>query len=506
MRTIFLFLLSPAVILLTLNACSTTSNTPVSLDPEMDYPLLPAHEIDESDASRTFLGSWTATFNSENLTVNITPTRILTSHWNLTTLIPTPTFQVISYDPLMGIMEVNATISNPFTLDGYDLRLIVFNDNIGNRLMNPDAWTALYDIAGGTQINPFKAYAKYVANRKFAAQTQHTERLQMFFPTGTPSVNFAIDASYPGNCEEPYDIQNFSQGVLYDQQGYSTQISVDVFDWQNDTNSVQIYQPALTGTFLSLTQSSTTTWSTTLVNSNGVPAGIYAAILFAKSANSGTLGIYKSAVITVSAAHNGGWARTWGGTSVDMAYNLDVDPDQNVVVSGFFNNTVDFDPGPLTRSFTSNGNRNTFTSKFTQRGDLAWANHWDMYCPNEANQVETDSTGDVYVTSGRVSIRKYSKTGNTLWTRNIWGLETSYGLGVDSTDLVGIVGDFDGTVDFDPGDGVDQHTSVNNSMDAYLSKYDASGDHEIAVTWGGNNSDWARELIFHDSDSAYVIG
>ena len=60
---------------------------------------------------------------------------------------------------------------------------------------------------------------------------------------------------------------------------------------------------------------------------------------------------------------------------------------------------------------------------------------------------------------------------------------------VDISGNVHAAGDFQGTVDFDPGNGVDNHTS-NGNQDASLSKFDSSGNFMWARTWGGSSDDF----------------
>jgi len=59
------------------------------------------------------------------------------------------------------------------------------------------------------------------------------------------------------------------------------------------------------------------------------------------------------------------WTKTMGGTSIDFGYSAAVDGSGNVYVTGFFEATVDFDPGPGTDSHTSAGDYDIFLTKFT---------------------------------------------------------------------------------------------------------------------------------------------
>lgn len=69
------------------------------------------------------------------------------------------------------------------------------------------------------------------------------------------------------------------------------------------------------------------------------------------------------------------WAKQFGGPgdTVPRSDVLDIDNNNNVVVCGNFNNTVDFDPGPNTFNITSSAHIQSFIVKLTSNGDFIWA-------------------------------------------------------------------------------------------------------------------------------------
>ena len=123
-------------------------------------------------------------------------------------------------------------------MSAFDVRLIIYTDEVGHILTNSDSWTGIWDIAEGLPINPFKAYAKTSTRRNFQAQASYMEGLQIHCPLSNYNIQFAIDACFPGNCEEPYEISNFSQGIIYNNAYSSTDIEVTVLDWQDDVSAV----------------------------------------------------------------------------------------------------------------------------------------------------------------------------------------------------------------------------------------------------------------------------
>jgi len=278
--------------------CSSRGINPVA--PSGENELLPA--VDEESSGRTLWGIWDIELDLEKMTALAISSRDIEAHINVTSLIPQPLITVLGYDPVTQIVNVIVTISNPSSLNGYDVRLILFTNDEGLRLTNDDGWTDLYDKVGGKSQNPFRAYAKYEANRIFSAHSQQTEQLLIFLPSPSGLIRFAVDASFPGNCPEPYQIQNFTQTPLYDSAGSSSDLTVQVYDWQNDINAVKINAYEITGVYYTTFayQATQGNWMTTITNVSGKPAGKYECLLMAMSNNSGYLAMYDFVDVTIT--------------------------------------------------------------------------------------------------------------------------------------------------------------------------------------------------------------
>ena len=276
-----LLILITILLLVFLYGCSSSGKSPVVPAGQSDYPFVADNSI---PPGTELFGAYTATFDLSNLNAEITPDRDIAAHFNITSYLPAPTIHINSYNPSTNIVDADITINNITAIVSYDLRLIIYTDNIGHKLLNDDNWTGLFDIAGGLPINPFKAYMKSDPNREFPGKFQSTENVQVYLPGANPNVRFAIEASYPSNCAEPYKMNNFTQGVLYDQVGSSTQVGVDVYDWQNNVSSVKLYCPQITGVSLvDLSNMIGNHWQMQLSNNTGASAGNYATYLVATS-------------------------------------------------------------------------------------------------------------------------------------------------------------------------------------------------------------------------------
>jgi hypothetical protein len=104
-----------------------------------------------------------------------------------------------------------------------------------------------------------------------------------------------------------------------------------------------------------------------------------------------------------------------------------------------------------------------------------------------------------------LEIKEYEQTG---WARTWGGTEwDGGGLGVD-TDAFGnsyVVGEYQGTVDFDPGSGVEEHTTVGG-RDACMVKYDQVGDLVWVKTWGGTGFEYCKAIKVTDDGFLYLTG
>jgi hypothetical protein len=100
-------------------------------------------------------------------------------HLNVRPFIATPLVYIRSWNPSTQTLDLDVFIRNTSIYNGYDIRLIIFRDTIGHKLLNPDNYTHLWDIPEGTWSNGFIAYAKDNANRILHAGEWKTERLKI---------------------------------------------------------------------------------------------------------------------------------------------------------------------------------------------------------------------------------------------------------------------------------------------------------------------------------------
>jgi hypothetical protein len=158
------------------------------------------------------------------------------------------------------------------------------------------------------------------------------------------------------------------------------------------------------------------------------------------------------------------WAKSIGGPGFDIPNAITVDPSGNTYVAGYFNGTVDFDPGTAVFNLTSGSSRNIFTLKLDVNGNLAWANSFQGTSTDFPKSIVLDAVGNVYSTGG-----------------------------------------FKGTTDFDPGTATSNCTA-NGLYDWYLSKMDASGNFIRVTHLGGTGDEAGYAMAIDASGNIYSTG
>jgi hypothetical protein len=360
---------------------------------------------------RALWGMWDIHLDLAELTADIRPLRHAHAHYDATALLLPPAcddcIQIVvnSFDPDTRILDIDVTLRNPTGLSARDVRGILYADDAGHKLLNPDDWTKLFDIPGGGTLNPFKAFAKSEEHRVFIPSAEHAENYRIYIPWPWPGdTSYAVDASWPGNCREPYEITNFWHGPIYSSNGSSANIFVDVHDWQDDVSKVALVAPGITGQdFTVFTHYIEDIWTLELTNNTGAAPGEHEVRIIATSADSGDLALYDFATITIYAAPPKGWARTWGATSWtdnDWSGGVAVDNSGNAYIIGSFKGTTDFDPGPGVDEHSSDPEYypDVFLSKFDSNGDFQWVSTWGGLWDDLGSGVDVSDSGGLYVT------------------------------------------------------------------------------------------------------------
>ena len=232
-------------------------------------------------------------------------------------------------------------------------------------------------------------------------------------------------------------------------------------------------------------------------------------------------------ILKLDANGNFLWAKSFGGIEMDRGYSIAIDAEGNVYTTGYFIDTVDFDPGTGVTNLSAVGGKDIFILKLDPNGNFVWAK---SFGGTEGIGIAIDGMGNV-ITTGYFSdtvdfdpgtgvmnltsagetdifILKLDANGNLLWAKSCggyWIVGGGISITFDATNNVYTTGAFDGTVDFDPGTGV-KNLSAMGESDIFIQKLDAQGNFIWAKTFGGNDFDQSYSIAIDAESNVYSIG
>jgi hypothetical protein len=224
------------------------------------------------------------------------------------------------------------------------------------------------------------------------------------------------------------------------------------------------------------------------------------------------------------------WAKSMGGTSIDISYSLAIDEVCNVYTTGTFRGTSDFDPSSSDYSLGSaGGSDDCFISKLDSSGNFIWANCFGAMGYDWGGNITVDKDGNVYTTGsfigtidfdpgltnnyltstgdGDIFILKLNNAGTLVWAKRMGGLGYDYGLvnTVDSVGNVYITGGFQDTVDFDPGPAFYNLNSLGGN-NIFILKLNPLGSFEWAKSIGGQSSYNGNSIAIDKLGNVYTTG
>lgn len=406
-------------------------------------------------------------------------------------------------------------------------------------------------------LNPFIAYSKSQTRRYFDSVAYGYEwaTYKIRLPDGINNFGYAVDANwqlvegeienpledYPpdANCLEAYKIRVLPlERELGPAAGSSSPFGVEIYDHQGlDTiSSVTIEAPDLFAGAINLAYEMETCdggflYTGAISNQNGAGPGNYPLLVrvvdIQEDQNLGPVDAWQVHQIGI----RDGWVRNWGNCGVVQGYDVMVDPYGYVYVSGVFvYGVTDFDPGPgLDEHIGNQMAYDAYVSKFSPLAEHLWTRTWGDIGRDEASAICSDNIGNIYVTghfgdevdfdpgpaidlhvaNGEedVYLSKLTPSGEHLWTRS-WGgssRDSGNAIAIDPAGNTHITGHFIDTVDFDPGPGVDEHTSAGKE-DIFLSKFNSSGEFQWARTVGDELIDKGLAVATDGLGNAYVTG
>lgn len=188
------------------------------------------------------------------------------------------------------------------------------------------------------------------------------------------------------------------------------------------------------------------------------------------------------------------WSQNFGDASLQDGRGIVADNLGNMIVTGFFEGTIDFGSGALTAAGTD-----AFLAKFDPSGSHIYSRSFSGPGSDYSNSVAVDDSGRVTITGwfngnidlgggpiasaggSDVFIAKFDGDGNHLWSEGYGDLNEQAGtdIAVDNAGNLVFAGGFLGAVDFGGGPLVN-----TGDWDTYLGTLDPDGSHTWSQSFG----------------------
>lgn len=215
------------------------------------------------------------------------------------------------------------------------------------------------------------------------------------------------------------------------------------------------------------------------------------------------------------------WVRTAGSLAGDISSDIAIDPNGNILITGYYFDAINFGGNIL----ASSGVGDVFVVKYDPTGAVLWAKKAGGPGLDLGNSVDTDASGNVYLggsyngsctffgvnnitlnSAGGEDgfVAKLDASGNVLWAKSIQGSATQKANDVliSGTDLF-VLGTFENTTDF--GNSVSLSSGAGN-VDIFIAKYNLSGVCQAAAGFGGEGTDEASRLAKDSNSNIWACG
>jgi hypothetical protein len=222
------------------------------------------------------------------------------------------------------------------------------------------------------------------------------------------------------------------------------------------------------------------------------------------------------------------WVKTFGGIDADLPCDFKRDLSGNLLITGYFNGTADFNPGVATANKTALGYSDAYVLKLNSNGDFLWVATMGGLGTDYGEKISIDGSGNVYsigkftqtvdldpgvgtsnftASTEDLYIQKLNSSGVFQWAKTISGASgilNPCGMTVKSG-FIYLSAGFTNTIDFDPGSGVVNHVSNGNS-DIVILKLNDNGNYTWSVSIGGLGGEFPYGFNVNTANEVIITG
>ncbi|MFT6167683.1 MAG: mannose/fructose-specific phosphotransferase system component IIA, partial [Vicingaceae bacterium] len=226
------------------------------------------------------------------------------------------------------------------------------------------------------------------------------------------------------------------------------------------------------------------------------------------------------------------WVNTFGGTSNDEALSIAINSVNEVVITGYYQGTVDFDPDTTVQNFSSNNNStDIFLSKFNSNGNLVWNKTFGSTSNNEASREVVIENNDNIILVGFYGgimdidpssavfnlahgsqedsfISKFDNQGSFIFAKSLSSSSELIikSVKISSLNEIIVAGSFLNSADFDPSSSSTVLASSNGGADMFLLKLDSNANFVFVKTLGSSGSDVMEKIELDAADNIFCTG
>ena len=215
------------------------------------------------------------------------------------------------------------------------------------------------------------------------------------------------------------------------------------------------------------------------------------------------------------------WITSFESTGNVEIRNIELDPEDNIICTGFFTNSLSCE----SYTFTSNGKKDIFLAKTSSTGDLEWINSYGGTEDDISLGLTSSINDNIYITgsynstitfgqttlesqgSHDVFVTKIDEDNNIEWAVGIGsnGKDMGRSITVDQNDNVYVTGFISEATTITTTTGIVSFASLDRE-DVFISQINDQGNINWVSQLGGIGFDIARDIIFANEDELIVSG
>lgn len=232
------------------------------------------------------------------------------------------------------------------------------------------------------------------------------------------------------------------------------------------------------------------------------------------------------------------WANALQGDNRSYGSSIVSDDLENIIITGHFRDSVDFDPGTGVQAHNTGALDHVFLAKYDAIGNYVWSGHLEIYGTNgygNGYQVTVDKNNNIFLVgyftnqidldigpnvslltasgnSRNSFIAKYDKNGVLIWGRKIGppvnvtvGGSVCRAIALDSVGNVYVTGDYSLTIEPNTGSTA-SILSSSGGNEIYLAKFDNDGNFFWAISLGGAGSEISYDIGIDKNENVVLLG